>query len=384
MSSLSATEILRILVGFDTVSRNSNMALLLWIEDYLGQFDIPVDLFPNEDGSKANLFATIGPAIDGGVVLSGHTDVVPVDGQAWSNDPFTLVERDGKLFGRGTCDMKGFIALALAAVPQMMEKPLTSPIHFAFSYDEEVGCVGVHSLIDWLADSAPVKPAAVIVGEPTMMKVINAHKGICSFVTEIKGVEAHSSRPDLGVNAAIAGAEIVMEIARLSETVKENRDHRFHPDHTTFNIGRLEAGTAVNIIPNACEIRWEFRPIPGDDPDMIIDKINRFCFDDLLPRLKGQHDAANITIETKSRTRGLAPEAQNRAEEIALNLTGENDTGAVSYATEAGLFQGIGLSSVVCGPGSIEQAHKPDEYVSVAQMEAGAAFIRQLVIDQQA
>jgi acetylornithine deacetylase len=377
--TLSPVEMLARLVGFDTTSRGSNLALIEFVVDYLGQHGVEAVLTRDDDGRKANLFATLGPARDGGVVLSGHTDVVPVDGQAWSSDPFVVVERDGRLYGRGTCDMKGFLATALALVPDILKRRPKVPIHLALSYDEEVGCLGVGRLIAQAID-AGVKPAAVIVGEPTEMKVVDAHKGIYAFRTTVTGREAHSSLTDKGVNAIMAAADLIGCLGRLADEMasRADPDSGFDPAYTTVHVGTIEGGTALNIVPLRCAFRWEYRLLPGADPDEVPRRFAAYC-DERRAALKGRAREADIVTEPQMSVPGLEPEPGSAAERLVFALAGSNRTHKAAFGTEAGLFQRAGMAAVVCGPGSVAQAHKPDEFVARAQIEACEAFLRRLI-----
>ncbi len=372
-------EMLRRLVGFDTTSRNSNLELIGFVADYLSGHGVAATLTHDDGGGKANLFATLGPGEPGGVALSGHTDVVPVDGQPWDTDPFTLVERDGRLYGRGTADMKCFIAVALALVPEFLRGELRVPLHLAFSYDEEVGCLGVRRMIA-AVKSAGISPAIVIVGEPTGMRVINAHKGIYAFTTTVTGHEAHSSATHVGVNAVMIAAELVGFLGALAEEMKQgaDADSGFDPPYTTVHVGVIEGGTALNIIPRHCRILWEYRLAPGGDPDEIIDRFNAFA-ETIEPRMRAVAETAGIRTDPSSGVAGLEPEAGSAAERFALALTGQNRAGKISFGTEAGLFQRAGMSAVVCGPGHIGQAHKPNEFIDLEQVEACTAFMRRLI-----
>jgi acetylornithine deacetylase len=376
----SPTEMLRRLVAFDTVSANSNLALIDWVVGYLDGHGIAARLTFDETRSKANLFATIGPQdAGGGVILSGHTDVVPVAGQAWDSDPFALVERDGRLYGRGTADMKSFIAIALALVPEFKARALKRPIHLALSFDEEVGCFGAPRLIEALPRGIG-RPGLVIVGEPTNMEVANAHKGCHVFATSVTGLEAHSSAPQRGVNAIVAASEIIQFIAGLAGEARaaSRPASGFEPPYTSFNIGTISGGTAMNIIARECEFTWEFRPLPGEDSAAIRARIDAFVASDLLPRLRQVHPGADVTTRALASVPGLAPEAGSPAEELARQLTGANQSTVVAYGTEAGLFQDAGIPAVICGPGSMEQGHKPNEFITLAQIEAGTEFQRRL------
>jgi len=376
----SANEMLARLVGFDTTSRDSNLDLIAFVEDYLTAHGIKSTRIPNEAGDKANLLASVGPEVPGGVILSGHSDVVPVDGQPWTSDPFTLTEKDERLYGRGTCDMKGFLALGLALLPEMLAQPLKVPLHFAISYDEEVGCLGVLPMVRRIAREVP-RPRACIVGEPTEMGLVVAHKSINSYLVRIRGREAHSSMPHLGANAIHAAALLV---AKLVEMVKEREANpiagsKFEPPWTTIHVGRIEGGTAQNILPLECSFSWEYRLHPGDDGDAIYRSFERYARDEVEPWLQRHAPEASITLETRAEAPPLNPIKDNAAEALVRRLSGLNDTQMVSYGTEAGHFQNHDIPTVVCGPGSIAQAHKPDEYVSLAQMEAGEAFLRRLI-----
>jgi acetylornithine deacetylase len=374
------SEILRRLVAFDTVSANSNLALIDWVVEYLRGHGIAADLTFSNARDKANLFATIGPAdAGGGVILSGHTDVVPVVGQPWDSDPFALVERDGRLYGRGTADMKSFIAIALALVPEFKARPLKRPLHLALSFDEEVGCFGAPHLIESLPRGA-ARPSLVIVGEPTNMAVANAHKGCHVFATAVTGLAAHSSAPQRGVNAILAASEIIQFIAGLASEARaaSRPGSGFEPPYTSFNIGTIAGGTAMNIIPRDCEFTWEFRPLPGEDTAAIRDRIARFIAADLLPRLRKVHPGADVTTRALASIPGLVAQPGSPAEELARQLTGANQSTVVAYGTEAGLFQGAGIPAVICGPGSMEQGHQPNEFITIEQLEAGTAFQRRL------
>lgn len=377
----SAREMIERLVAFDTVSRNSNLALIGFVENYLAGHGIESRRVSNEDGTKANLFATIGPADrSGGVVLSGHTDVVPIDGQDWTSDPFQVVERDGRLYGRGTSDMKSFIAVGLAAVPDFLSHRMQVPVHFALSYDEEVGCLGVRPMIDQVIRTLP-RPQAVIVGEPTMMKVVNGHKSIHSFHTTITGFEAHSSATDQGVNAISFAAELVVFLNQLADEMKQRGDAsgRFQPPYTTLSVGVIHGGTAVNIIPHRCHLSWEFRCVPDQNPDEIINRFNEYAQTVLLPRMKSVSPLAGIETVLRAASPALRPEEGSSAESLVLMLARQNTTQSVSYSTEAGLFQVADIPTVVCGPGDIAQAHKPDEFIELSQIAAAEEFMQRLV-----
>lgn len=376
-----AIDILERLVAFQSVSARSNLDLIQWIRDHLARHGIRSDLVPAPDGQpKANLWASIGPDAPGGLVLSGHTDVVPVADQPWTGDPFTLTRRDGRLYGRGTSDMKGFIALCLALVPEMLARPLKVPIHFAFSYDEEVGCLGAPHLIAELGRRFP-KPALAIIGEPTELKLGTRHKGCYSFETEVTGRDAHSSQTQKGANAIVAAARIVAELDRIAEELKSSplSDVNFEPPYPTINVGRIEGGTAVNIIARHCVLHWDFRATPGADPSLVLPRLERFVTGTVLPGLRQVAPEANIVTRPRAHVPPLADEPGGAAETLLKFLTGANQTVGLAFATEAGQFQQAGLSAIVCGPGSILQAHQPDEFIALSQMEAGEAFLRKLI-----
>jgi acetylornithine deacetylase len=375
----SAQAMLAELVRFDTTSRDGNIPLIKFVEDYLDSWGIPHFRVDYEAGKKTNLFATIGPDIAGGIVLSGHTDVVPVDGQTWASNPFELSERDGRLYGRGTCDMKGFIAVALSLVPQFKAANLKTPIHLALSCDEEVGCKGVRPLVAHIRDHMK-KPRAVIVGEPTSMQVVNAHKSAVTFSTEVTGHEAHSSLTDQGVNAIMVAGELLGEISRIREdlTARGDPSHRFNPPYSTIHVGVIEGGTAKNIIPRKCSFQWETRLLPLADPTEVPTRFEKYAAS-LEPAMKKIAADTGINNQQTNIVPGLAPEDNSAAEHLALHLAGANGTHAVSYCTEAGLFQQIGIPAIICGPGSIEQAHKPDEYIDISEMQKCEVFMKRLL-----
>ena len=378
MREIAATlDILARLIAFDTTSRNSNLELIAWVEDYLGVRGIASRRVANADGTKANLYAVIGPDVAGGVVLSGHTDVVPVDGQPWSSDPWVLTERDGKLYGRGTADMKSFAALALAHVDEMLAAPLRRPVILALSYDEEIGCLGAPSMIAELA-ALPQRPAAVIVGEPTMMKVVSAHKGVRSFLVKVTGREAHSSLPDTGVSAVMEALKLMQLVAEMGREARAATHAHFSPPGPTMTIGRVDGGTAANILARRCAFVWDLR-CPEQAQGDAIEARFREAAAKLDAEIKARAPEGGVTITRRSNTPGLAIDRDSEAETLARALTGDNETRAVAYAAEAGLFQRAGLPAVICGPGSIEQAHQPDEWIEVSQIEAGAAFMRRLI-----
>ncbi len=370
------------LVAYDTTSRNSNLALIDYIRGYLDGHGIPSTLIRNEAGDKANLFATIGPNVAGGVVLSGHSDVVPVDGQPWTTDPFALTSgEDGRLHGRGTADMKGFIAVCLAYAAVFKAAPLKRPVHFAFTYDEEVGCLGIQAMLPHLRAHCAT-PRLVVVGEPTAMQVAAAHKGQFVSRTRIRGREAHSSRPEDGVNAVVAASEligVIMEYARR-EREEGSQDALFDTPYTSFNVGPISGGSVFNTVPGDCEFDWEFRPVPACDGQKIVDEYDTYLRDELNPRLRAAGgDGCYAENEVWAYLPPLVAAPGSDAETLAKLLANRNDTTVVAFGTEAGHFQSIDFPTVVCGPGDIAQAHKPDEFITIAELEACAAFMKRLM-----
>ena len=368
------------LCGFDTTSRDSNLALIDDVAEYLAGHGVASQKIYDASGAKANLYATIGPREVGGVILSGHTDVVPVDGQDWSSDPFKVVERAGRLYGRGTSDMKSFIAIALALLPEMLARPLRVPLHFAFSYDEEIGCLGVHGIVDFIKHGGP-RPALAIVGEPTEMQVVNAHKSVCACNTSVHGLEAHSSATHQGVNAIQYAAEMVVELNRLQREYRrpEHAEPRFEPPHTTITVGQIHGGTARNILAKECHFQWDVRAVRPEHDLAVVDAFNRYVADSILPEMRRIHPGAAVDTRIVAHVPPFLPKAANLAEQLVLKLAGQNDTHAVAYGTEAGIFDLADIPTVVCGPGNIREAHKPDEYIELSQVAEGEAFMRRLI-----
>ena len=378
MKARTSRDWLAELVSFDTVSRTSNLALIERVEDWLTDLGASCRRTASDDGSRANLHAVLGPAVDGGVVLSGHTDVVPVEGQAWSSDPFVLTERDGRLYGRGSCDMKGFIACALAAAPDFAAAPLKRPVHFAFSYDEEVGCHGAPRMIRAMAAGEP-RPSCVIVGEPTLMSVVTGHKGLYSVRVEITGKEAHSSLVDHGACATTAAVRLMHRLVEAADALRAAApaDSPFDPPYGTLTVGRMGGGTAVNILARHAWFEALMRPAPWDDGP----GLGRALADAaraLEAEMRGTAPDAEVRVEVMSDVPPLRPEADGEAERLARALTGDNCRRVVAYGTEGGQFQDAGFSTVVCGPGSIEQAHQPDEFVALSQIDACDGFMARL------
>ena len=368
------------LIAFDTTSRNSNLELIHDVRDTLAKHGVGCHLTHDAEHRKANLYATLGPTDRPGIALSGHTDVVPVDGQDWSGDPWTVVERNGRLYGRGSCDMKGFIAVTLAFVPRFLACGLETPIHLCLSYDEEVGCVGVHGLLDFLARQ-PVKPAACIIGEPTDMKVVTAHKGKFSMRCRVRGLEAHSSLAPKGVNAIDAAARVITRLSEMSGGKAEAGpfDEAYDIPHTTVHTGLIQGGTQLNIVPGACAFEFEFRNLPEDDPRALLAEVQAYAHGEVEPAMKAIDPGTGFAWEQMACFPGLETPPDAKVVSLAKALSGGNVTGKVAFGTEAGLFHESGIPSVVCGPGSIEQAHKPDEYVSLEQLALCERFMGRLL-----
>lgn len=370
-------ELLERLVAFDTTSSKSNLALISFIEDYLSQCRVECHVLLSPEGTKANLFATIGPHGVPGVALSAHTDVVPVDGQIWDTDPFRLTDMGERVIGRGTTDMKGFLACVLAAVPAYKARDLKRPIHLAFSYDEEIGCVGVRPMIAEFGATL-VRPAMVIVGEPTSMGVVDAHKGPVRWQVEIKGRPAHSSMAHLGVNAISAAARLIGELVRIEDSLKAVSDPRFEPPYATLQVTRIEGGMASNIVPPFASFGFEVRALPGTDVAAIESRLQRYAERHCLPQMRAVAAEANITIRQVNRVAPFNAAPQSPLTALALKLAGQNETFAVSYATEAGFFQSGGSAAIICGPGNIAQAHTANEWIAKSELTKCSAFLERL------
>lgn len=371
MTDLDVTvETLRRLIAYPTVSSESNLAIIADIAEVLEGYGASVEIFHDSSDTKANLFATLGPDKPGGLVLSGHTDVVPVVDQAWSSDPFQLREEGDLLFGRGTCDMKGFIAATLVVAKRFAALDLERPIHFAFTHDEEVGCIGARALVPELQKRG-IAPAMAIIGEPTDMRVIDGHKGCCEYTVRFEGKEGHGSNPDAGVNAAEFAARYAARLLALREDLiaRSPPDSAFQPPWTTLNIGRINGGSAHNVIAGKAEIDWEMRPVQKGDAEFVKNVMGEYVQDVLLLSMQAVSYDAKVETEVIGEVAGLIPADANQTRDIVMALTGANCSDLVPFGTEAGLFQEMGLDVVVCGPGSVEQAHKPDEYVSRTQLQ---------------
>lgn len=383
---LNATiDILRDMVAFPTVSSDSNLEMIAYIAQCLEDCEADVHLFTDPSGKKANLFATLGPQVDGGIVLSGHSDVVPVTDQDWTTDPFCLNQKDDKLFGRGTCDMKGFIASTIAMAPTFAKARLNRPVHFAFTYDEEVGCIGAGHLAASL-QQMELRPAVAIIGEPTSMRVIEGHKGCNEYTTRFQGLEGHGSDPDAGVNAVEYAVRYVSRLLALKDQLRDMApsNSTFVPPWTTLNVGVLIGGAARNVIAPKAQVDWEMRPVQAADADFVKSTMAAYCKDELLPAMQAIYPEASIETEIVGEVCGLTPALENEARDIVFELTGHRDAGLVPFGTEAGIYQEIGMDVVVCGPGSIEQAHKADEYITTDQLSECLAMLERLATKMQA
>ncbi|MFM0149961.1 acetylornithine deacetylase [Paraburkholderia sp. RL18-085-BIA-A] len=369
MNDRSSRALLERLIGFATVSRDSNLDMIEFIRHYLEELGVECELFYDAERTKANLFATIGPRKRGGIVLSGHTDVVPVDGQAWTVDPFRLTERDGRLYGRGAADMKGFIASVLAAVPGFLERELKLPVHLAFSYDEEVGCLGVRPMLAEL-ERRPHKPALCLIGEPTELKPVLGHKGKLAMRCQVKGAPCHSAYAPYGVNAIQYAARMIGRLEEIGAELAqpEHHDERFDPPYSTVQTGVIKGGRALNIVPAECEFDFEVRALPGFDAHKVADELQTYAEAELLPKMRAVKSDTDIRLQPLSAYPGLATSPDSEAARLLALLSGSTEFGTVAFGTEGGLFDQAGIPTVVCGPGSMDQGHKPDEFVTVEQL----------------
>lgn len=377
----AAVEVLTALIGFDSTSRNSNLPILGWIEERLAAEHVAARRIPDETGDKANLIATVGPAEAAGYVLSGHTDVVPVDGQRWSSDPFVAEVRDGRVFGRGATDMKGFLACMIASVPAMRAAGLKRPIHLAFSHDEEVGCVGVRSMLRDMA-GWPVRPLGCVVGEPTRMGVVVGHKAKRSVRVSVRGTTGHSSLAPRFVNAVFYASRLVAHLQEIAAEFETSgaRDPAYDVAFTTPHVGRMAGGEIVNIVPDACTFDMEVRAIGHDDPDAVVERVRAHAREVLEPEMRARAPEAGIDFEALSEVDGLDTDPAADIVTLAKACAGANDHAKVAFATEGGFFASIaGVPSVVCGPGDIAQAHQPDEFVEIAELTRCLAFIDRLI-----
>lgn len=376
---ITSRTLLERLVEFDTTSRESNLALIDFVWHYLTDLGVNCELIHNAGRSKANLYARLGPAGSGGILLSGHSDVVPVDGQNWSVPPFALSERDGKLYGRGTADMKGFIACMLAAVPHFLAQPLAQPLHLAISYDEEVGCLGVRTLLDVLA-SRPEKPDLCLLGEPTELQPVLGHKGKLAVRCEVQGAACHSAYAPQGVNAIQYAAKLIHRLTAIGEVfaAPERQDTRFDPPFTTVQTGLIQGGRALNIVPAECTFDFEVRTLPQDDAQQVAEELERYAQRELLPQMRAVNSDTEIRFYPLSSYPGLYTAAQSAAAQLLAHLTGSEAFSTVAFGTEGGLFHQAGIPSVICGPGSMAQGHKPDEFITIEQLDACDAMLRRL------
>ncbi|BCQ29935.1 acetylornithine deacetylase (plasmid) [Caballeronia sp. NK8] len=379
MSEMTSRALLERLIGFATVSRDSNLALIEFIRDYLAKLDVECELFYNAERTKANLFATIGPRDRGGIVLSGHTDVVPVDGQPWTVDAFRLTEMDGRLYGRGAADMKGFLASVLAAVPMLLKRELRLPVHLAFSYDEEVGCLGVRPMLAELEQRAH-KPVLCLIGEPTSLKPVLGHKGKLAMRCQVKGAPCHSAYAPYGVNAIQYAARLINRLEEIGENLAQpdQHDERFDPPYSTVQTGVIKGGRALNIVPAECEFDFEVRALPGFDASTVADDLRSYAQEELLPKMRAVQSDTDIRLEPLSAYPGLATPPDSEAARLLALLSGSSEFGTVAFGTEGGLFDQAGIPTVVCGPGSMDQGHKPDEFVSVEQLRDCDAMLMRL------
>ncbi|MDG9882369.1 acetylornithine deacetylase [Pseudomonas sp. GD04058] len=381
MNDANSRGLLARLIAFPTVSRDSNLELIAFIRDYLASHGVDSELFLNDEGTKANLFATIGPRDRGGVVLSGHTDVVPVDGQAWTVEPFVMSERDGRLYGRGAADMKGFIACVLAAVPAFVAAPLRTPVHLAFSYDEEVGCLGVRSMLAAL-EQRPHKPVLCLIGEPTELKPVLGHKGKLAIRCQVHGAACHSAYAPFGVNAIEYAARLIGKLGEIGERLAapELHDERFDPPFSTVQTGVIKGGRALNIVPAECEFDFEVRALPGFDAQVVADELERFAEAELVPKMQAVEPATGVSLRPLSAYPGLATAPDSEAARLLAMLSGSDGFGTVAFGTEGGLFEQAGIPTVVCGPGSMDQGHKPDEFVSLKQLRGCDEMLGRLLV----
>ena len=381
MSEKNSIEILKKLVSFDTTSFKSNLDLIKFIENYLNDLNIKSELIYDETKNKANLFTTIGPNLQGGIVLSGHTDVVPITKQNWTSDPFILTERDDKLFGRGSSDMKGFIAIVLSRVSAMVEKKLKKPIHLAFSYDEEIGCVGVHSLLD-LIKKKSINPEFCIVGEPTSMEMVIGHKGKHAYDVKVDGLSCHSGQAPNGVNAINYASKLINYIEEINKekSIKGPFDNEYEIPYSTLHTGLIKGGTILNIVPKLCQFEFEIRHLAEDDPLEIIQRIKQYTEELLIKEMHNISSITNIEINEKINYPGLNISESISPVKQVKELLGKSSHKKVVFGTEGGLFKReLNLPTIICGPGSIDQAHKPDEFISIQQIEKGGTFIDKLI-----
>lgn len=374
-----STDILGDLIAYPTMSADSNFDMILHMAGLLEDAGARCEVMSSPCGTKANLFATLGPDRDGGILLSGHSDVVPVADQPWTRDPFHMEAVDGRLYGRGACDMKGFIAATLAMAPHFADRVGDRPVHFAFTYDEEVGCLGARQLVEYLSERS-LTPGIAIIGEPTEMRIIDGHKGCNEYTTRFEGLAGHGSNPDHGVNAVEYAVRYVHHLLGLKDALRARAPANcpFDPPWTTVNLGALVGGVAHNVIAPSAHVEWEMRPVQSSDAEFVKENLRAYCETELLPKMQAVYPEASITTEVVGEVIGLLPTDENEARRIVSDLTGANSSDVVAFGTEAGLFQALGTDVVVCGPGSIEQAHKADEFVSLEQMSKCLGMLERL------
>lgn len=371
MTTLDKTiSVLTDLIGYPSISSESNLDIINYLSDKIKSLGGKIDIIKTSDNKQANIFATIGPEIDGGIVLSGHTDVVPAKELNWNSDPFKLTRKDDLLYGRGSCDMKGFIASTIVAAEILKNKKLNYPVHFSFTYDEEIGCFGARHLIKELK-KYKYKPSIVIIGEPTNMEIIEAHKGDCEYTTCFHGIEGHASNPEKGLSAIQYGSLFTNKLFEIGNELKRRApsDSPFNPPWTTVQVGKIEGGVAHNVIAGQCSIDWEMRPINEEDKNFVKNNLLKYCQNKLLPEMQSKFAEAKIETEIIGEIPGLIPQKDNQARVIMQDLLQSNSTGVISFGTEAGIFQEMNMDVVVCGPGSIDQAHKANEFVSISELD---------------
>lgn len=375
--SSQVRDILAALLSFDTTSRESNLALIAWIENFLSQRGVVSQRIMDDSGQKANLYARLGPAGEGGVMLSGHTDVVPVDGQHWSLPPFTLTEQDGRYYGRGSADMKGFLACMLAALDGFLAQPLRMPLHLAFSYDEEVGCLGVRSMVDYLRASDE-KPAMCIIGEPTAMRPVYGHKGKLGIRCQVQGHACHSAYAPSGVNAIEYAARLINRLGEVAKQLRQRQDRRFDPPFSTLQTGVIKGGSVLNIVPQDCQFDFEIRYLPGAEMQGVIAEVEQFAQQELLPQMQAVARESAIRFQSLSHYPGLLTDPQSQFARWLAQWSGSDAFSTVAFGTEGGLFDEAGIATMICGPGSMDQGHKPDEYIAVEQIEHCMAMLANL------
>lgn len=371
----------RSLIGFNTISANSNLELVDFVVEQLKALEMAVTVLPSDDGSKANIFATLGPPDVGGLMLAGHTDVVPVEGQAWRTDPFTLSEADGRLYGRGTADMKSFIAQTLVTVQALRRRKFRLPLHVAFTYDEEVGCFGAGHMMARLGEIDQVLPACAVIGEPTGFQVFRMHKGMCRVRVTLSGVEGHSSKPTKGANTLYPAARIIQHLAEIGEErmARRSLEEDFELPFTTVNAAVIHGGTAFNIIPNHTEFQFEYRTMPGEDPDYVLNQVRGFVSEVVLPDFRKQHADTDVVVEKIMQGEPMLTPPGAEIEALALELTGNGRATAAPFYTEGAIYNRAGIPTVVCGPGDIDQAHRANEYITHEQLQQGLPFLGALV-----